>query len=134
MDAPQQRVAKLALTAAAAYGFVLAGGNAIALHGIGHRPTEDVDLFTNHADPDNFRAGVNAVVSALQSDGWATETRMGWQTYARITATRASDTVSAGSTMATPIRRLLIRRLGVRAHLFATRMARGQRHTRRAAD
>lgn len=94
VDAPQEQVARLALAAASSHGFVLAGGNAIALHGIGHRPTEDVDLFTNHADPGNFKAAVDAVISALEADGWETEANLGWQTYARITATRKGVVVS----------------------------------------
>jgi hypothetical protein len=41
LDAFQARVAQLALGAAAAHGFALAGGNVLAAHGLLSRPTED---------------------------------------------------------------------------------------------
>ncbi|MEU7935279.1 MULTISPECIES: nucleotidyl transferase AbiEii/AbiGii toxin family protein [Micromonospora] len=46
-DPFQQDVARIALTAASRHGFALAGGQALIAHGIGARPTEDVDLFTD---------------------------------------------------------------------------------------
>lgn len=45
-DEFQVTVARLALQAAGEHGFALAGGNALAAHGIISRPTHDVDLFT----------------------------------------------------------------------------------------
>jgi hypothetical protein len=41
----QAEVARVALAVARDHGFALAGGNALAVHGIISRPTEDVDLF-----------------------------------------------------------------------------------------
>ncbi|MFI7072836.1 nucleotidyl transferase AbiEii/AbiGii toxin family protein [Micromonospora sediminicola] len=46
-DQFQHDVARIALAAASSHGFALAGGQALIAHGIGERPTEDVDLFTN---------------------------------------------------------------------------------------
>ncbi|WFE40346.1 nucleotidyl transferase AbiEii/AbiGii toxin family protein [Micromonospora sp. WMMD998] len=46
-DPFQHEVASLALAAAAGHGFALAGGQALIAHGIGARPTEDIDLFTD---------------------------------------------------------------------------------------
>jgi hypothetical protein len=40
-------MARVALAALEPYGFVLAGGYAVALAGIGDRLSNDVDLFTN---------------------------------------------------------------------------------------
>ncbi len=94
MDDAQREVAAIALAAAGEFGFVLAGGNAIAMHGIGERPSEDVDLFTNVAEPDNFRAAVDGVLAALDAAGWHTESRTGWVTFARITASKNNATVS----------------------------------------
>src|SRR5580700_681041 len=54
----QRDVARIALRAAARYGFALAGGNALIAHGIIDRMTEDVDLFSNQ------EAGVPAAAEA----------------------------------------------------------------------
>jgi hypothetical protein len=43
----QRRVATVALQAAKSYGFALAGGGALDVHGITHRFTADVDLHTD---------------------------------------------------------------------------------------
>lgn len=88
MDTAQSTVARVALAAANGFGFVLAGGNAIGLHGIGTRPTEDIDLFTNRADPDNFRDGVDAVAQALRADGWAIDAISVSESFAHLTAAR----------------------------------------------
>ncbi len=44
-------LARIGLAATQGYGFALAGGYALAAHGLVDRATEDVDLFTNHLDP-----------------------------------------------------------------------------------
>jgi hypothetical protein len=64
----QARVAHLALSAAAAHGFALAGGNALAAHGLLSRPTEDVDLFT--PQPGGPGRVLEAVRAALAADGF----------------------------------------------------------------
>ncbi|MGO8960231.1 MAG: nucleotidyl transferase AbiEii/AbiGii toxin family protein [Streptosporangiaceae bacterium] len=43
-----RRVAEIGLRATAEHGFALGGGNALIVHGIIDRYTEDVDLFTDH--------------------------------------------------------------------------------------
>jgi hypothetical protein len=45
MDAFQERLARIALDAVGDRGFVLGGGHAVQLHGMGARPSEDIDLF-----------------------------------------------------------------------------------------
>lgn len=67
----QARVAQLALDAAAGQGFALAGGNALAAHGLLSRPTEDVDLFTPL--PGGPGRVVEAVQAALLADGFDVE-------------------------------------------------------------
>jgi Nucleotidyl transferase AbiEii toxin, Type IV TA system len=62
------RVAQLALAAAAAEGFALAGGNALAAHGILSRPTQDVDLFS--PQPGGTGRVLDSVVAALIADGF----------------------------------------------------------------
>jgi len=53
-----RRLAEIGLAAIPQFGFVLAGGYAISANGMGDRPSKDVDLFTNRADPDQFAAAV----------------------------------------------------------------------------
>ena len=64
-------VALIALRAAGRHGFALGGGNALIAHGVTDRPTEDVDLFTNHDD--GVAAAAGAVEDALRAAGFAAE-------------------------------------------------------------
>jgi Nucleotidyl transferase AbiEii toxin, Type IV TA system len=65
-----RRLAEVALPVVERYGFVLAGGYAIALHGFGDRPSADVDLFTADADPVRFDTALAALRSALAVAGF----------------------------------------------------------------
>jgi Nucleotidyl transferase AbiEii toxin, Type IV TA system len=60
-----------ALRAAAGYGFALGGGNALIQHGVISRPTQDVDLFTDHET--GVRAAAGAVEAALREAGFRAE-------------------------------------------------------------
>jgi Nucleotidyl transferase AbiEii toxin, Type IV TA system len=64
----QAEVARLALAAARDHGFALAGGNALAAHGIISRPTEDVDLFS--ASDGAVQAAAGLVAAALAAAGF----------------------------------------------------------------
>lgn len=66
-DEFQAEVARVALRAAQRQGFALAGGNALAVHGVIARPTEDIDLFTDHGD---LEAAAGNVVEALVKAGF----------------------------------------------------------------
>lgn len=69
-----RRLAEIGLAAFSEFGFVLAGGYAISANGMGDRPSEDVDMFTNRADPDQFDAAVDATRRAVilaNFTGWA---------------------------------------------------------------
>jgi hypothetical protein len=68
-----RRVATVALAAAAGHGFALGGGNALLAHGIITRPTQDVDLFTDHEHGVESAAG--AVETALHDAGFTAERR-----------------------------------------------------------
>jgi Nucleotidyl transferase AbiEii toxin, Type IV TA system len=46
MDPLQERLARIGLQVIGRRGFVLGGGHAIELHGMGDRPSEDIDLFS----------------------------------------------------------------------------------------
>lgn len=64
-------VIELALRAAATHGFALAGGNALAAHGLLTRPTQDIDLFTPVAG--GTGQVIDAVRSALVAEGYAVQ-------------------------------------------------------------
>ena len=65
------RVAGIALRAAAGHGFALGGGNALMVHGIIDRRTEDVDLFTD--EESGVAAAAEAVEAALRTAGFQAE-------------------------------------------------------------
>ena len=69
----QRDVAAIALRAAGRHGFALAGGNALIVHRVIDRPTEDVDLFTD--DQAGVAAAADAVEAALGHAGFETERR-----------------------------------------------------------
>jgi hypothetical protein len=46
MDPLQEQLARIGLQVIGRRGFVLGGGHAIELHGMGDRPSEDIDLFS----------------------------------------------------------------------------------------
>jgi Nucleotidyl transferase AbiEii toxin, Type IV TA system len=70
-DPFQVRIAQVALGVAARYGFALGGGHALVAHGLVHRATEDVDLFT---DVDGgVRAATEAVRDALVGAGYTVQ-------------------------------------------------------------
>lgn len=87
MEPRHERIAKIALAAGARYGLALAGGYAVAAHGIGNRPSGDVDLFTSWQHRDEFHALTTAVVSALESAGYKASVIISAETFARLTAT-----------------------------------------------
>jgi len=71
LDELHRRVATIALRAAAGYGFALGGGNALIEHGVISRPTQDVDLFTDHEA--GVQAAAEAVEGALRRAGFRAE-------------------------------------------------------------
>lgn len=71
IDELHQQVAAVALGAAAGHGFALGGGNALIVHGVIERPTEDVDLFSN--DEHGVAAAAGAVQAALTEAGFTAE-------------------------------------------------------------
>jgi hypothetical protein len=66
-----RQVAVIVLRAAAGYGFALGGGNALIQHGVISRPTQDVDLFTDHEG--GVQAAAGAVEAALREAGFRAE-------------------------------------------------------------
>ncbi len=65
-------------------GFALAGGYAIRAHGMGNRPSGDVDLFTDWHRRAHFPDAVTAVITALEQHGYVVTTAMSGETFARL--------------------------------------------------
>ena len=56
MEPRHERIARIALAAGARFGLALAGGYAVSAHGMGNRPSGDVDLFTGWKHRGEFTA------------------------------------------------------------------------------
>lgn len=69
------------------YGFALAGGYAVQVHGILDRPSEDVDLFTAWQRRSDFAVAVDAVVDGYHAEGYAVEIVQRFETFARLAVT-----------------------------------------------
>jgi hypothetical protein len=80
----QRRLAEIGLRAASQYGFALAGGHAIAAHGILARPSEDVDLFADWHRRAEFPVATEAIITAYQSEGYAVDVDHQLDTFARL--------------------------------------------------
>src|SRR5881397_2203243 len=72
MDHAQRVAAEIALSVLADDGFILAGGQALAEHGVIDRLSKDVDLFALHRKhtPETFAASVQKMTKALESAGY----------------------------------------------------------------
>ena len=71
MDPRHRRLAEIALRAAGDdYGLALAGGYAVRAHGMGDRPSGDVDLFTDWQRRADFPAVTDLVIQALTDNGF----------------------------------------------------------------
>ncbi|WP_319945519.1 nucleotidyl transferase AbiEii/AbiGii toxin family protein [Nocardia macrotermitis] len=66
---------------------MLAGGYAVQAHGLLQRVSEDVDLFTNRADPAEFQRALEVAVHAWQTDGLSVVVDLHHGTFARLTVT-----------------------------------------------
>jgi Nucleotidyl transferase AbiEii toxin, Type IV TA system len=91
MEPRHERIARIALSAGARYGLALAGGYAVSAHGIGDRPSGDVDLFTSWQHRDEFPELATAVISALEASGFKAAIVMSTDTFARLTLTDVTD-------------------------------------------
>lgn len=82
-----RRLAEIGLAATSDFGFVLAGGYAISANGMGDRPSEDVDLFTNRPDPDQFAVALDRLRQAYLSHGLKVEDERIRPTFADLHVT-----------------------------------------------
>ena len=91
MEPTHLRLAEIGLQVAGQYGFALAGGYAVQAHGILHRPSEDVDLFTAWERRADFAAAVDAVVQAYTEYGYTVEITQQFETFARLAVVEPSE-------------------------------------------
>lgn len=82
MEPRHRRLAEIALAVAGDQGFALAGGYALRAHGMGSRPSGDVDLFTDWHRRADFPGAVDAVVAELKQHGYDVTTAMSNETSA----------------------------------------------------
>lgn len=84
MEQRHIELARIGLGAVDRFGFALAGGYALAAHGLIDRPSEDVDLFTNRLEPAEFARAVEAVVQAYEMAGHTVEVVKRADLFARL--------------------------------------------------
>jgi len=89
---PKHRtIAEIALAAAATYGLALAGGYAVRAHGMGSRPSGDIDLFTDWQRKADFPATAAAVIDALSQHGYTVSVVLSGDTFTRLMVRPTGD-------------------------------------------
>ena len=81
----QAQVARVFFGLPEARSFLLAGGLALAAHGLTDRPTEDLDAFTSRAG--DVHAAYQAFAQAAIAHGWRVEVRQSTDTFVRLVVT-----------------------------------------------
>lgn len=84
MDPRHSELARVGLAAVGSFGFALAGGYALAAHGLVDRLSEDVDLFTNRLDPDEFTRAVDAITITYRQGGYEVDVVRRAELFARL--------------------------------------------------
>ncbi len=72
------------------FGFCLAGGYAVHVHGLVERPSEDIDLFTSRAHVADFPQAVQTAVRAFETNGLSVTTELATDEFARLWVSDAS--------------------------------------------
>ncbi|MFE5836386.1 nucleotidyl transferase AbiEii/AbiGii toxin family protein [Arthrobacter sp. NPDC056493] len=95
MDDAQRAATGIALSVLAEAGFILAGGQALAEHGVIARMSEDVDLFALYRrhTPETFAASVDKMRAALEAAGYTVEVTRQYQAFASVTVEQGDTTV-----------------------------------------
>jgi hypothetical protein len=88
-------IAEIALAAAGSYGLALAGGYAVRAHGLGNRPSGDVDLFTDWRSRADFPAATETVIVALEERGYTVNMTIRGDTFARLLVRAPGDGADA---------------------------------------
>jgi hypothetical protein len=85
VDPFHRELARVGLAAAAPYQFALAGGYAVAAHGMIQRPSEDVDLFTS--DHGGVKAAQDLVIQAYHQAGYTVIVDQAGEYFTRLYVT-----------------------------------------------
>jgi hypothetical protein len=91
MDPDHEQVARIGLAAVRDQGYALAGGHALAMHGIGSRPSKDVDLFTDQHQTD-FGRTVERLQAAYGEQGYDVNVTRQADEYAQVQLTKDGRT------------------------------------------
>jgi hypothetical protein len=91
MDPFHERLARIALDAAGSYGFALAGGYAVQVHGFLKRLSSDVDLFAAAGDELDFTHAVDVVIAAYQRAGLRVDTEVRNASFARLSVASGGE-------------------------------------------
>lgn len=92
ITATQVLVAQTFFTLPEARGFLLSGGAALAMHGLIHRPTDDLDLFTG--TPQSVLPAAQALVAVATDRGWRAEFHRAGETFCQVAVSIGSETVA----------------------------------------
>jgi hypothetical protein len=84
MEEHHRKIAEIALSAGQRYSLALAGGYAVQAHGIGTRPSGDVDLFLDWQRRGEFADALAAVTGALKAAGLDVHIVARGETFARL--------------------------------------------------
>jgi hypothetical protein len=84
------QIAAVGLAAVGSFGFALAGGYAVQIHGLLRRRSDDVDLFTDRPDPAAFAQAVRTAITAYQDAGFRVDVEVSAEVFARLRLTDPS--------------------------------------------
>lgn len=87
----QVEVARVFFAMPEAGSFLLAGGLALAAHGLTERPTEDLDVFTSKAE--DVAVAVEAFTRAAADREWMVETVQESETFVRLSVVGQDDLI-----------------------------------------
>jgi hypothetical protein len=113
MDELQDRLARLGLDVLAEYGFVLAGGYALQAHQLVDRVSEDVDMFTDRFDSNDFNRAVETISDAYRRAGLEVLLIRGADAFARLQVTDPGQGQVAAVDLASDFRQLEPVRLSI---------------------
>ena len=104
MEELQDRLARIGLGRLGDYGFVLAGGYALQAHGLVKRMSEDVDLFTDRWDVQDFAQAVRSVCDAYEQAGLVVVVARRGDTFPRLLLTEPAKGGVAAWDRGAPVR------------------------------
>ncbi len=87
MEERHRAIAEIALSAGGPYSLALAGGYAVAAHGMGSRPSGDVDLFLDWHRRGEFDLMVTVVIAAIEAARMEVSVVARGETFARLLVT-----------------------------------------------